>query len=60
MNEVKKLVEKGQDNLNVFAPVGKKLFDAEKMIVTDIDHTLLGDEDALTEFVALIENMDLQ
>jgi sucrose-phosphate synthase len=31
---------------------------AEKMIVTDIDHTLLGDEDALTEFVALIENMD--
>jgi sucrose-phosphate synthase len=58
LKEVEKLVEKGQDNLKVFAPVGKKLFDAEKMIVTDIDHTLLGDEDALTEFVALIENMD--
>jgi sucrose-phosphate synthase len=58
LKEVAKLVEKGQDNLNVFAPVGKKLFDAEKMIVTDIDHTLLGDEDALTEFVALIQNID--
>ena len=58
LKEVEKLVEKGQDNLNVFAPVGKKLFDAEKMIVTDFDHTLLGDEDALTEFVALIENID--
>jgi len=58
LKEAKKLVEKGQDNKNVFAPVGKKLFVAEKMIVTDIDHTVLGDEHALTEFVTLIENID--
>jgi sucrose-phosphate synthase len=58
LNEVENLIEKGQDNIKVFAPVGKKLFEAEKMIVSDIDHTLLGDEKALTEFVSVIENID--
>jgi sucrose-phosphate synthase len=49
------LVEKGQDNVKVFAPVGRKLISAEKMIVSDIDHTLLGDDGALKEFIDLIE-----
>ena len=32
---VEMLVEKGQDNVKVFAPVGRKLISAEKMIVSD-------------------------
>ena len=39
-----------------FAPMGKKLFKMEKMVVSDIDHTLLGDDDALKEFVELLKS----
>jgi len=58
LDEIEKLVVRGQKNENVFAPLGKKLFGTDKMIVTDIDHTLLGDEAALSKFVALIESID--
>ena len=58
LDEVEKLIIRGQENENVFAPLGKKLFGTDKMIVTDIDHTLLGDETALSKFVAMIENID--
>lgn len=56
--EIEKLIVRGQENDNIFAPLGKKLFGTDKMIVTDIDHTLLGDETALSKFVAMIENID--
>lgn len=58
LDEIEKLIVRGQENKNVFAPLGKKLFGTDKMIVTDIDHTLLGDEAALSKFVALIESID--
>lgn len=58
LKEIEELVKKGQDNINVFAPIGKKLLDTRKMIVTDIDNTLLGDEESLSSFVQLIENIN--
>ena len=47
-----------KDEEKVFAPVGRKLLDAEKLIVSDIDHTLLGDDSALKEFINILEKMD--
>ncbi|MCW8803233.1 MAG: HAD-IIB family hydrolase [Ignavibacteriaceae bacterium] len=58
LKEVGGLIEQGQDNVKIFAPVGKKLLDAEKFIASDIDHTLLGDDKALKEFINLIEQTD--
>ena len=47
-----------KDEEKVFAPVGRKLLDAEKLIVSDIDHTLLGDDSALEEFIKILEKID--
>ncbi|MBK9096625.1 MAG: HAD-IIB family hydrolase [bacterium] len=47
-----------KDEEKVFAPVGRKLLDAEKLIVSDIDHTLLGDENTLEEFIKILEKTD--
>ncbi|MBE0570084.1 MAG: HAD-IIB family hydrolase [Ignavibacteriaceae bacterium] len=47
-----------KDEEKVFAPVGRKLLDAEKIIVSDIDHTLLGDNSALEEFINILEKID--
>ena len=38
-----------------FKQVGKKLIGTKKLIVTDIDNTLAGDEQALEEFLAFIQ-----
>jgi sucrose-phosphate synthase len=54
LKEIEELVEKGQDNQKVFALVGKKLLDAEKLIVSDIDHTLIGEDDGLEEFIKVL------
>jgi sucrose-phosphate synthase len=58
LKEVGELVEQGQDNVKIFSQVGKKLLDAEKLIVSDIDHTLLGDDKALKEFIDLLGHTD--
>jgi sucrose-phosphate synthase len=47
-----------KDEEKVFAPVGRKLLEAEKLIVSDIDHTLLGDDSALEEFIKILEKTD--
>ena len=56
INEVNKLLSKELNKEITFAPMGKKLFKMEKMIVSDIDHTLLGDDNSLKEFVGLIKS----
>jgi sucrose-phosphate synthase len=58
LKEAEGLIEQGQDNVKIFAPVGKKLLDAEKLIVSDIDHTLLGDDEALKEFIEQLGKTD--
>ncbi len=49
----------GKDILkeNTFANVGRKLLDMEKLIVTDIDNTLLGEEESLKEFSCILNNI---
>jgi len=42
--------------VNTFENIGKKLFSMEKIIITDIDNTLLGDEYALEEFISLLDS----
>ena len=58
LKEVEDLVEQGQDNVKIFSQVGRKLLDAEKLIVSDIDHTLLGDDKALKEFIGILGQTD--
>ncbi|HEY7751803.1 MAG TPA: sucrose-phosphate phosphatase, partial [Ignavibacteriaceae bacterium] len=58
LEEAEKLIKQTQDNTEAFAPVGRKLLVAEKLIVTDIDNTLVGEEDALKEFIELLNSTD--
>ncbi len=39
---------------NTFENIGKKLFGIQKIIISDIDNTLLGDERALEEFILFL------
>lgn len=56
LDEIQIMLEKGLQKEDTFAPVGKKLFSAEKLIVTDIDNTLLGDDNYTKEFSELLLN----
>lgn len=58
--EIEKIAGTRKDEEKVFAPVGRKLLDVEKLIVSDIDHTLLGDDIELKKFISLINNQDLK
>ncbi len=55
--ELTTLLNKNIKKENTFAEVGKKLFTAEKLIVTDIDNTLLGDKNYTREFSELIKSV---
>ena len=57
LSEITKLAGKEKTKSDTFAPVGKKLLDMDKFIVSDIDNTLLGDADSLTEFVNQINEL---
>jgi len=57
LNEAGKLIKSGQPSLNDFAPVGKKLFKADKFVITDIDNTLIGDDKSLAEFIRLLNDL---
>ena len=59
LDEVTTLLGKERTKNDTFAQVGKKLLDMEKLIVSDIDHTLLGDDNALIEFVNLINQLHI-
>lgn len=40
---------------NTFGETGRKLFDMKKLIVSDIDYTLIGDDKSLNEFDEIIK-----
>jgi len=56
LSEIQKLLQKDLDKEKTFATVGKRLFLAEKLIITDIDNTLLGDESPVDKFSEIIRN----
>jgi sucrose-phosphate synthase len=58
IEEIGQIAGTRKDEEKVFAPVGRKLLNAEKLIVSDIDHTLLGDDSALKEFIKILEKTD--
>ena len=58
LNEVEKIAGIRKDDKKVFAQVGRKLLDVGKLIVSDIDHTLLGDDTSLKKFITLLNSTD--
>lgn len=57
-DEIKKLISTETAKPDTFAPVGRKLLDMKKLIVSDIDHTLLGDDTALMNFNNLVNGIN--
>ncbi len=57
LEEVKKLLSRELTKKDTFALVGKNLLTMGKIIVTDIDNTLLGDQNSLCEFLSLLDNV---
>ena len=57
-DEIKKLISTETSKPDTFAPVGRKLLDMKKLIVSDIDHTLLGDDTALINFNNLLNGIN--
>ncbi|RPI70391.1 MAG: HAD-IIB family hydrolase, partial [Ignavibacteriales bacterium] len=57
LKELEKLVAEVKDKSDTFAPVGRKLLDMKKLIVSDIDHTLLGDDNSLRQFNTLLNKI---
>lgn len=54
--EAKKILSEQSKVQSTFAETGRKLFDMKKLIVTDIDYTLVGDDKSLNEFDDIIKN----
>ncbi len=48
--EAQKILASKEKVENSFAVTGRKLLEMDKIIITDIDYTLTGDDDALKEF----------
>ncbi|HCY76988.1 MAG TPA: glycosyl transferase family 1 [Ignavibacteriales bacterium] len=57
LDEVKKILSTQTKVQNTFAETGRKLLDMEKLIVSDIDYTLIGDEPALNDFIKILNGM---
>jgi sucrose-phosphate synthase len=57
LSEVEKLLDKEKEKTGIFPRIGKKLLNLEKLIISDIDHTLLGNENSLKEFTEMLQNI---
>ena len=57
LDETNKILKSQSKVQDTFAETGRKLLDMEKLIVTDIDYTLIGDDLALNDFKNTITNM---
>ena len=57
LNEVNKILRSHSKPLDSFAATGRKLLDMEKLIVTDIDYTLIGDDGSLVDFNNTLQYM---
>ncbi len=57
INELDKIFSKETEKPNRFGHVGRKLLNMKKLIVTDIDHTLLGDDNSLVEFNKIVNEV---
>ncbi len=57
LDEVKKILSTQTKVQNTFAETGRKLLDMEKLIVSDIDYTLIGDDPALNDFIKILNGM---
>ncbi|MCF8242248.1 MAG: HAD-IIB family hydrolase [Melioribacteraceae bacterium] len=51
---VKEMLDETKEQPKSFISTGKRLFSFDKMVIVDIDDTLLGDDTALNEFKKLI------
>ena len=56
LDQVIKIVHRKKDTKKTFGEVGKKFIRAHKMIVSDIDNTLLGDAESMHRFLDLISS----
>jgi len=57
IKELEKILSKETEKPNSFGQVGRKLLDMKKLIVTDIDHTLIGDDNSLIEFNKIVNEV---
>lgn len=58
LGEIDKILGGKTHREDSFARIGKKLLDMKKLIVADIDHTLIGDDASLYEFNGIISRID--
>ena len=56
LKEAKSVLSSYDRMQNTFSETGRKLFGMKKLIVSDIDYTLVGDDKSLNEFDDLIKN----
>ena len=55
--EVNKILKSQSKVHDTFAKTGRKLLDMEKLIITDIDYTLIGDDHSLADFNYMLKQM---
>jgi sucrose-phosphate synthase len=57
LDEVKKILDAPTIVKNTFSETGRKLLDMEKLIISDIDYTLIGDDHSLADFNTILNKM---